>query len=68
MQLHELERAAGNKEEIIASMQKVHQEQLQKLASIAEERSQQWQQQKTEMEAHYTQLMKEVQSRQKVTV
>ena len=66
MQIRELERSAADRDEMISSMQRTHDEQLEKLASIAEGRTQQWQQQKAEMEQHYTQLMAEVQARHKV--
>lgn len=47
-------------------MQRAHEEQLKKLASIAEGRSQQWVQQKAEMENHYSQLLGEIHGRHKV--
>ena len=48
-------------------MQKAHDEQLGKLANIAEGRSQQWVQQKADMETHYSKLLEEIHSRHKVT-
>ena len=56
-----------NKEELVEQTQRAQEEQLEKLAGIAEGRSQQWLQQKTEMEQHYSQLLDEIHTRHKVT-
>ena len=67
-QVHHLEGVVGNKEQLIGQMQKSHDEQLEKLASVAEERSKLWQQQKAEIEQHYGQLLSEIHTRHQVRV
>ena len=61
-----METTICNKDELVKQMQKAHEEQLEKMTSIAEGRSQQWVQQKAEMEHHYSQLLGEIHNRHKV--
>ncbi len=65
-QIVNLEAAASNKDRMISGMQKSHEEHLGKMVGLAEGRTQHWQQQKAEMERHYTQLLAEIHARQKV--
>ena len=63
-----MEAKLENKNRQLQQMEKTHEEQLAKLSSIADGRTQEWQQQKAEMEKHYMQLLSEIHTRQKVTV
>ena len=67
-QIKHLEVSLQNKEELVDQMQKAHEEQLEKLAGVAEGRSQQWIQQKAEMEKHYRQLLGEIHDRHSVKI
>ncbi|KAK2146872.1 hypothetical protein LSH36_581g03034 [Paralvinella palmiformis] len=65
--VHQLEAKLENKNRQLQQMEKTHEEQLAKLSSIADGRTQEWQQQKAEMEKHYMQLLSEIHTRQKRT-
>ena len=54
------------KEDALEDMQKAHEDQLNKLTALTKEREIAWNKQKEEIEAHYSQLLNEVQSRSKV--
>lgn len=54
------------KEDCLEDMQKAHEDQLNKLTTLTKEREIAWNKQKEEIEAHYSQLLAEVQSRSKV--
>ncbi|XP_060080102.1 coiled-coil domain-containing protein 171-like [Ylistrum balloti] len=60
-----LEEALKSKEELVEEMQRSHEDQLNKLTSLTKEREQSWHKQKEEIEAHYAQLLTELQSRSK---
>ena len=66
-QINHLEEALRVKEEGIEDAQHSHQDQLNKLTTLTKERELSWQKQKEEIEAHYQQLIDEMQSRVKVT-
>lgn len=55
------------KEDALEDMQKAHEDQLNKLTALTKEREIAWNKQKEEIEAHYSQLLAEVQSRSKVS-
>lgn len=55
------------KEDALDDMQKAHEDQLNKLTALTKEREIAWNKQKEEIEAHYSQLLAEVQSRSKVS-
>ena len=65
-QVKELELTVENRETLVMELQKVHEQQLQKLSTLTEDRSQQWQQEKKELEEHYSKLLAQVHDRQKV--
>lgn len=56
----------ATKDHMLEQMQKAHDEHIEKLASTSEDRLAAWQQQKTELEQHYSQMMDEIHSRHKV--
>ena len=56
------------KEDSGEDMQKSHEDQLNKLTALTKDRELSWQKQKEEIEAHYSQLLSEVQSRSKVSL
>ena len=60
------ERTLESQEEALQRLQRCHAEQLQKLAAAADARAQLWQQQKAEVEQHYSQLLADVNARHKV--
>ena len=62
------EAVLANKEQTITELQTAHEDQLQKLSTITDGRSQQWSQQRADLEAHYTQLLTELHARHKVRV
>lgn len=66
LQIKHLEVTLANKQELVEQMQQAHDEQLEKLAGVAEGRSQQWLQQKSDMEQHYSQLLGDIHNRHKV--
>ena len=68
LQIKHLEVTLANKQELVEQMQHAHDEQLEKLAGVAEGRSQQWIQQKADMEQHYSQLLSDIHSRHKVFI
>ena len=68
LQIKHLEVTLANKQELVEQMQHAHDEQLEKLAGVAEGRSQQWIQQKADMEQHYSQLLSDIHSRHKVVL
>ena len=67
LQVRHLENVAGSKDTAVSQMQRVHEEQLENLAGVAEDRGTFWQQQKAELEEHYGQLLGEIQARNKVS-
>ena len=60
------ERTLESQEDALQRLQRCHAEQLQKLAAAADARAQLWQQQKAEVEQHYSQLLADVNTRHKV--
>ena len=65
-QINHLEEALRVREEGFEDTQHSHQDQLNKLTTLTKERELSWQKQKEEIEAHYQQLLDEMQSRIKV--
>lgn len=63
--IRHLEEAVRVKEDALEDMQKAHEDQLNKLTALTKEREIAWNKQKEEIEAHYSQLLAEVQSRSK---
>uniref|UniRef100_K1QJZ5 Uncharacterized protein C9orf93 n=1 Tax=Magallana gigas TaxID=29159 RepID=K1QJZ5_MAGGI len=63
--IRHLEEALRVKEDALEDMQKAHEDQLNKLTALTKEREIAWNKQKEEIEAHYSQLLAEVQSRSK---
>ncbi|KAK2161846.1 hypothetical protein NP493_1558g00046 [Ridgeia piscesae] len=61
------ERTLESQEDALQRLQRCHAEQLQKLAAAADARAQLWQQQKAEVEQHYSQLLADVNTRHKKT-
>ena len=56
------------KESTIGQIQVSHNEMLSKIANAAEGQTLSWQQQKAEMEEHYSQLLAEIHARHKVLI
>ena len=56
-----------SQEDALQRLQTCHADQLQKLSSAADLRAQQWQQQKLEVEQHYSQLLADVNARHKAS-
>ena len=65
-QIRHLDEAVRTTEDALEDMQKAHEDQLNKLTALTKEREIAWNKQKEEIEAHYSQLLNEVQSRSKV--
>ena len=65
-QINHLEEALKAREEGIEDAHHSHEDQLNKLSTLTKERELSWQKQKEEIEAHYQQLLDEMQSRVKV--
>ncbi|XP_022332700.2 coiled-coil domain-containing protein 171-like isoform X2 [Crassostrea virginica] len=63
--IRHLDEAVRTKEDALEDMQKAHEDQLNKLTALTKEREIAWNKQKEEIEAHYSQLLNEVQSRSK---
>ncbi|XP_062577737.1 coiled-coil domain-containing protein 171-like isoform X2 [Saccostrea cucullata] len=63
--IRHLEEAVRMKEDALDDMQKAHEDQLNKLTALTKEREIAWNKQKEEIEAHYSQLLNEIQSRSK---
>jgi hypothetical protein len=64
--MRHLDDAARMKEDALEDMQRAHEDQLNKLTALTKEREIAWNKQKEEIEAHYSQLLAEIQSRSKV--
>ncbi|KAL8625440.1 hypothetical protein ACOMHN_018585 [Nucella lapillus] len=54
-----------SRDEVVAELQKQHEEQLSRLTQLAKDREGAWNKQKEEMEQHYAQLLSDLQSRTK---
>ena len=65
-QLKSLTDNLKSRDEVVAELQKQHEEQLSRLTQLAKERDQAWTKQKDDMEQHYTHLLNDLQSRTKV--
>ncbi|KAL3866903.1 hypothetical protein ACJMK2_044153, partial [Sinanodonta woodiana] len=63
--MKELDEALKTKEDTLNEAQRSHEDQLNKLTSLTKERELSWQKQKEEIEAHYSQLLSEMQTRTK---
>lgn len=68
LQIRHLDEATRMKEDALEDMQRAHEDQLNKLTALTKEREIAWNKQKEEIEAHYSQLLAEIQSRSKVIV
>ena len=55
-----------SRDEVVGELQKQHEEQLNRLTTLAKDRETAWSKQKEEMEQHYAQLLSDLQSRSKV--
>lgn len=55
-----------SRDDVVAELQKQHEEQLSRLTQLAKDREGAWNKQKEEMEQHYAQLLSDLQSRTKV--
>ncbi|XP_076465696.1 coiled-coil domain-containing protein 171-like isoform X2 [Babylonia areolata] len=54
-----------SRDEVVAELQKQHEEQLSRLTQLSKDRESAWNKQKEEMEQHYAQLLSDLQSRTK---
>ncbi len=61
-----MENTLETKESTIGQIQSSHDNMLSKIANAAEGQTLSWQQQKAEMEEHYSQLLAEIHARHKV--
>ena len=57
-----------SKEEMIEQLQRAHEEQVDKVAYVTQQREDVWLKQKTEMEEHYNKMLAEIHTRSRVSI
>ena len=65
-QLRSSQDSSRQQEEETAKLKQEHDEQISRLTALARDREAAWQQQKEELEQHYSQMLSDIQSRSKV--